>query len=110
MFEPAADLPYLFSTGQPKRTGKNGQEMAFVTQTIDVNGCKLIFQRAGKGVPLIYLHGTDGLAEWPSLLDTLAANASLSSARAPAFAMGVPPQLVRLANFCTMSEPTLRPP
>ena len=46
--------------------------MAFVTQTIDINGCKLSYQRGGKGVPLIYLHGTDGLAEWPAILDTLA--------------------------------------
>ena len=46
--------------------------MAFVTQTIEINGCKLSFARGGKGAPLIYLHGTDGLAEWPSILDTLA--------------------------------------
>jgi pimeloyl-ACP methyl ester carboxylesterase len=46
--------------------------MAFATQTIDVNGCKLSYQRAGKGVPLIYLHGTDGLADWPPILDALA--------------------------------------
>jgi pimeloyl-ACP methyl ester carboxylesterase len=46
--------------------------MAFVRQTIDLNGCKLSFARGGQGVPLIYLHGTDGLAEWPAILDTLA--------------------------------------
>jgi pimeloyl-ACP methyl ester carboxylesterase len=46
--------------------------MEFARQTIDVNGCKLSLTRGGKGVPLIYLHGTDGLAEWPALLDTLA--------------------------------------
>jgi pimeloyl-ACP methyl ester carboxylesterase len=46
--------------------------MAFVTQTIAINGCKLSLQRGGKGAPLIYLHGTDGLAEWPAILDTLA--------------------------------------
>ena len=40
--------------------------MAFVTQTIEINGCKLCFQRRGTGAPLIYLHGTDGLAEWPA--------------------------------------------
>ena len=28
--------------------------------------------RSGKGEPLLYLHGTDGLAEWPALLDRLA--------------------------------------
>ncbi|SRR6266508_3971047 len=46
--------------------------MAFVTQTIEINGCKLSLRRGGKGVPLMYLHGTDGLAEWPAMLDTLA--------------------------------------
>ena len=46
--------------------------MAFVRHTIDINGCKLSFARAGEGVPLLYLHGTDGLAEWPAILDTLA--------------------------------------
>ena len=46
--------------------------MAFVRHTIDLNGCKLSFARGGQGMPLIYLHGTDGLAEWPAILDTLA--------------------------------------
>jgi pimeloyl-ACP methyl ester carboxylesterase len=46
--------------------------MAFVTQTIDVIGCKLSYRRGGTGVPLLYLHGTDGLGEWPVLLDALA--------------------------------------
>jgi pimeloyl-ACP methyl ester carboxylesterase len=46
--------------------------MAFVRHAIDINGCKLSFLRAGKGAPLLYLHGTDGLAEWPAILDTLA--------------------------------------
>jgi pimeloyl-ACP methyl ester carboxylesterase len=46
--------------------------MAFVRHTIDINGCKLSFARAGTGLPLLYLHGTDGLAEWPAILDTLA--------------------------------------
>ena len=46
--------------------------MAFVTQTVEINGCKLSYARGGKGMPLIYLHGTDGLAEWPAILDTLA--------------------------------------
>jgi pimeloyl-ACP methyl ester carboxylesterase len=48
-----------------------GQTMAFVRHTIDINGCKLSFARAGTGLPLLYLHGTDGLAEWPAILDAL---------------------------------------
>jgi pimeloyl-ACP methyl ester carboxylesterase len=46
--------------------------MAFAAQTVDINGCKLSYRRGGTGVPLAYLHGTDGLAEWPAILDTLA--------------------------------------
>jgi pimeloyl-ACP methyl ester carboxylesterase len=69
MFEPVADLPYLFATG---RTGDRRWTMEFVRRTIEVNGCKLSLARAGKGVSLMYLHGTDGLAEWPAILDTLA--------------------------------------
>ena len=45
-----------------------GQTMAFVRHTIDINGCKLSFARAGTGLPLLYLHGTDGLAEWPATM------------------------------------------
>jgi len=46
--------------------------MGFARQTTEINGCTLSLVRGGKGAPLIYLHGTDGLAEWPALLDTLA--------------------------------------
>jgi pimeloyl-ACP methyl ester carboxylesterase len=46
--------------------------MAFVTQTIEISGCKLSLRRGGSGMPLLYLHGTDGLVEWPAMLDTLA--------------------------------------
>src|SRR5258706_9027772 len=46
--------------------------MEFARQTIEINGCKLSLARGGQGAPLIYLHGTDGLADWPGLLDTLA--------------------------------------
>src|SRR5438876_8615692 len=45
--------------------------MEFVRRTIEINGCKLSLARGGKGVPLMYLHGTDGLADWPAILDTL---------------------------------------
>jgi len=46
--------------------------VAFVRQTIEINGCKLSLARGGQGAPLIYLHGTDGLGEWPAILDQLA--------------------------------------
>ena len=59
--------------------------MAFVTQTIDINGCKLSFQRGGNGMPLMYLHGTDGLAEWPAMLDTLAGKFNVIAPDHPGF-------------------------
>ena len=46
--------------------------MAFTDRTVEVDGCKLALRRAGKGEPLLYLHGTDGFVEWPAMLDTLA--------------------------------------
>jgi pimeloyl-ACP methyl ester carboxylesterase len=46
--------------------------MEFVRQTIDINGYNLGLARGGKGAPLLYLHGADGLGEWPVILDTLA--------------------------------------
>src|SRR5215831_11309126 len=46
-----------------------GWIMEFVRRTIEINGCKLSLARGGKGAPLMYLHGTDGLAEWPAILD-----------------------------------------
>ena len=68
VFEPVADLSYASATANRDA----GRTMAFVRHTIDLNGCKLSFARGGTGVPLLYLHGTDGLAEWPAILDTLA--------------------------------------
>jgi len=68
--------------------------MAFVTQTIDINGCKLSFMRAGKGVPLIYLHGTDGLAEWPAILDTLAERFDVIVPDHPGFGASDVPQWI----------------
>ena len=46
--------------------------MAFAAQTIEVNGANVALQRGGAGEPLIFLHGADGLTEWPALLDDLA--------------------------------------
>src|SRR5919109_2043253 len=46
--------------------------MEFVRQTIEISGCKLALARGAKDAPLLYLHGADGLGEWPLILDTLA--------------------------------------
>ena len=42
------------------------------TDTVEINGCRLSFRRTGKGQPLLWLHGTDGLTEWPQIIDRLA--------------------------------------
>jgi len=59
--------------------------MEFARQTIEINGCKLSLARGGKGAPLIYLHGTDGLADWPGLLDTLAERFDVMAPGHPGF-------------------------
>ena len=46
--------------------------MRFVAQTIEVNGAKVALKRGGAGEPLLFLHGADGLTEWPGILDDLA--------------------------------------
>jgi pimeloyl-ACP methyl ester carboxylesterase len=68
--------------------------MAFVRQTIDINGCKLSFARGGKGAPLVYLHGTDGLAEWPPILDTLAERFDVIVPDHPGFGASEVPQWI----------------
>lgn len=42
------------------------------TETIQLDDCNLAVRRTGSGHPLLWLHGTDGLAEWPAILDRLA--------------------------------------
>lgn len=46
--------------------------MAFVTQTISLNGNPVTLRRGGQGEPLLFLHGADGLTHWPEILDDLA--------------------------------------
>ncbi len=42
------------------------------TEPLTVAGCTLGLRRIGKGPPLLWLHGTDGLFEWPAIVDRLA--------------------------------------
>ena len=41
------------------------------TETLSVRDCSLTLRRTGKGQPLLWLHGTDGLFEWPGIVDKL---------------------------------------
>ena len=68
--------------------------MAFTATTIDVNGARLALRRGGKGEPLLYLHGTDGLAEWPALLDRLAQNFDVIAPDHPGFGATEVPDLI----------------
>jgi pimeloyl-ACP methyl ester carboxylesterase len=47
--------------------------MSFTERTVEVDGCSLALRRGGRGEALLYLHGTDGLVDWPPMLDSLAA-------------------------------------
>ena len=42
------------------------------SETHDINGCNLHVRRLGKGAPMLWLHGTEGLSEWPQIIDRLA--------------------------------------
>ena len=46
--------------------------MPTTTQTVSLRDCTLTLRRLGKGTPLLWLHGTDGLFEWPAIVDRLA--------------------------------------
>ncbi len=46
--------------------------MSFRTENLSIDGLSLRLHRGGAGAPLLYLHGTDGLSEWPAFLDKLA--------------------------------------
>jgi len=53
--------------------------------TIDVRGCKLHVRRAGKGEPLLFLHGAQGLAENEPGLDALAKDFDVIAPDHPGF-------------------------
>lgn len=59
--------------------------MPTTTETIDIDGCKLIVRRTGKGQPLLWLHGTDGLSEWPEIIDRLAQRYEVIAPNHPGF-------------------------
>lgn len=46
--------------------------MDFVAETLTINGASVAVRRGGTGAPLLFLHGADGLIEWPEILNDLA--------------------------------------
>jgi pimeloyl-ACP methyl ester carboxylesterase len=59
--------------------------MEFRSETLKVGRLELRFRRGGAGAPLLYLHGTDGLAEWPVFLDRLAESHEVIAPDHPGF-------------------------
>ena len=53
--------------------------------TVDVRGCKLHVQRAGKGEPLLFLHGAQGLSGQEPGLETLAIDFDVITPDHPGF-------------------------
>jgi pimeloyl-ACP methyl ester carboxylesterase len=46
--------------------------MAFSTHEIKLAEARVSLKRGGSGQPLLFLHGAEGLTEWPAILDRLA--------------------------------------
>ncbi|HXQ53264.1 MAG TPA: alpha/beta fold hydrolase [Stellaceae bacterium] len=59
--------------------------MALGVDFIEVRGTRLAYRRGGAGPALLYLHGTDGLAEWPEMLDELALGCDVVAPDHPGF-------------------------
>ncbi len=66
--------------------------MPFQSQTIDINGSKLAFQRGGKGEPLLFLHGTEGLSQRPQFLDDLTAKYDVIAPDHPGYGQSPTPE------------------
>ena len=78
--------------------------MSFSRTTVEIRGCKLSFARGGQGAPLLYLHGTDGLAPWPAILDPLAHRFDVLAPDHPGFGNSEAAEWIEdisdLAYFC----------
>ncbi len=62
------------------------------TETIQLDDCSLAVRRSGTGRPLLWLHGTDGLAEWPAILDRLAERFEVIAPDHPGFGESTIPE------------------
>jgi pimeloyl-ACP methyl ester carboxylesterase len=68
--------------------------MDFVAQTLIVNGARVALRRGGSGTPVLFLHGADGLPEWPAFLDTLARTHEVIVPDLPGFGQSEAPDFV----------------
>ena len=78
-------------------------QMAVSESTITVRGTRLLVRRAGAGVPMLYLHGTQGLGSWLPCFDTLARTFDVLAPDHPGFGRSDDPGMIDrisdLANF-----------
>jgi pimeloyl-ACP methyl ester carboxylesterase len=68
--------------------------MDFVQDTLTINGASVAVRRGGRGEPLLFLHGADGLIEWPAILDDLAQNYEVIVPDLPGFGKTPNPDFV----------------
>ena len=59
--------------------------MAFATHEVKLTGATVSLRRGGAGQPLLFLHGADGLPEWPEMLDRLAEKYDVIAPDLPGF-------------------------
>ena len=59
--------------------------MAFATHEVRLRGATVALRRGGAGQPLLFLHGADGLPEWPEMLDRLAEKYDVIAPDLPGF-------------------------
>jgi pimeloyl-ACP methyl ester carboxylesterase len=68
--------------------------MGFAAETVTVNGATTALKRGGQGEPLLFLHGADGLIEWPKILDALAEHYEVIVPDLPGFGQTPNPDFV----------------
>ena len=59
--------------------------MGFSTTEVALDGARIAMRRGGSGAPLLFLHGAEGLMEWPDILDRLAARYDVIAPDLPGF-------------------------
>jgi pimeloyl-ACP methyl ester carboxylesterase len=68
--------------------------MEFKAETVTLGGATIALKRGGTGEPVIFLHGADGLTEWPALLDDLAKSYEVIVPDLPGFGQSNAPETV----------------
>lgn len=69
---------------------------------VHVAGVRLSVQRAGSGTPVVFLHGSAGVAEWPPYLRAIADRHALLVPDHPGFGSSENPDWVRTVNDVAM--------